>query len=214
MTTRPQNKHDLKANIERAYFHYPYIAKTSCVDIIQFVERFTRFELYPNIQMFGVSDHRNWERLVRNYLEEVHSFIDLQRKTFPAITTFLGKELEADRKAIIEPIPIDSLIIQELRRQVHHENTHLVHITTAGTRAGIYPAIPLVQINRTWFKRQEIIDRVDEVMENPETLWHVFGHHCDHFVHSSNKIGNMLLEHLGYPPAKSPRKYDFKIKNS
>ena len=100
----PPSKYDLKTNVERVYFHYPYIAKTSVVDIIQYIERFIRFELYSDITMFGVSDHRHWERLVRNYLEEVHSFIDLQRKTFSAVEKFLDKDLAAERNAIIDPI--------------------------------------------------------------------------------------------------------------
>lgn len=213
MTKMPPTKHDLKSNIERVYFHNPYIAKTSVVDIVQFIERFIRFELFHDIHMFGVSDHRNWERLVRNYLEEVHSFIDLQRRTFSAVENLLDKDLAVERKVLIEPIPIDSLIIKELRNRVHHESNHLIFISETVTTSGVYPAIPLVMLNWNWFSQQELIDRVKEVMTNPERLWLVFGNHCDHFVNSSNKIGNMLLEKLGFPNAKAPRKYGFKTRN-
>lgn len=202
--TNSLHRHNLKSSIERVYFHNPYIVKTSCVDIIQYIERFTRFGLYPNVQMFGVSNSRNWERLVRNYLEEAHSFIDLQRRTIAAVEKYLGNDLEAERKAIIEPIPVDSSIIKELRTQIHHEDAALINIVASYGGGQNYPAIPMVMIRRDWFKKKEEIDRVDEVMNNLGLLWHVFGTHCDHFVNSSNKIGNMLFEHLGYPTIPPP----------
>jgi|GEM_PF-2058993 len=210
MTKRPLEKHNLKLNIERVYFHNAYVAKTSFVDLIQFVERFIRFELFHSIRMLGVSDSRNWERLVRNYLEEVHSFIDLQRRTFSLVKQLLGQDFAAERRAIVEPLPIDSLIIQELRRQVHHESAHIIFITETATKAGDYPAIPIVMLRSTWFSEQAVIDRVVDVMTNPERLSLVFHTHCDHFVNSSNRIGNMLLEKLGFPSSKPTPKYGFK----
>lgn len=210
MTKSPPTKHELKSNIERVYFHNPYIVRTSLVDIIQFIERFIRFDLFHDITMFGISDQRNWERLVRNYLEEVHSFIDLQRRTFSAVENLLNHNFSAERTEILEPISIDSMIIKELRNQVHHESNHLIFISETETTSGMYPAIPIVRLDRSWFNEQMVIDRVDDVMTNPERLWHVFGSHCEHFVISSNRIGNMLLDKLGIQNVKPPRKYDFK----
>lgn len=193
------DKSTLIDNIKRGYFHNPYIAKLSCVDIIQFIERFIRFDLYPSIDIVGVKDQREWERLVRNYLEEVHSFIDIQRKIAAGFSKFVEIDLEPVCRSIIEPVPIDSKIVQELRRRVHHESIHIIYICETWDRGGYIPAIPHIQISDEWFSDELIKARVRETWDNRKLLWHLFGTHCDHFIDTSNSIGNVLLEKLGQP---------------
>lgn len=202
------DKHTLIGNIHRGYFHNPYIAKLSCVDIVQFIERFIRFDLYPRIDIVGVKDQREWERLVRNYLEEAHSFIDIQRKVAAGFSKFMEVDLEPICRPIIDPIPIDSKIIQELRRQIHHESISIIHILETIGPYGHIPAIPYIQISEDWFTDESIKTRVREIWNNPRLLWSMFGTHCDHFVNTSNAIGNVLLEKLGQPPILPRRQKD------
>jgi len=193
-------KGELKSNIERCYFHHAYIAKLSCVDIIQFFERFTRFNLYPRIEIVGVTGQREWERLVRNYLEEVHSFIDLQRRVVSAASEFSGTDLKEIARSIYLPLPVDSIIINELRRQIHHESVHIIYVAEMfGSSFGMIPAIPHIRIEKDWFTDEGVKARLKELQEKPEHLSLIFGTHCEHFISSSNAIGNSLLERFGFP---------------
>lgn len=197
---------ELIRNITKAYFHNPYILRLSCVDLIQFVERFTRFNLYPEIKLVGFLEQRNWERIVRNYLEEFHSFIEFQRNIQASFSRSTGEDVDAIRTIIVNPLPVDSRIIQELRRRVHHEEgDDVIKIIEAfSPRFGHIPAIPLILISQDWFSDGELKARALSILDDPKSLWNTFAHHCDHFIQSSNNIGNEFFRILGHktiPPS-------------
>ena len=88
--TSMTTKHELEQNVKIAFGHLPYMFKRTCVEIIQFFELFTKYDLINANTDVGFSEQMRWESLVESYLEKTHSCIDKQRKIISNVCDFLG----------------------------------------------------------------------------------------------------------------------------
>ena len=188
----------LKQNIKISFFHYPYLLKKACIDIVQFIELHTRFEMYNQYDTHGFYEQLRWESLVMNYLELQHSYIDKQRKTNSNFTDHTGIDLNQKREDIIGMPTIEHQLLSKARRAIHHKAYSITHFSAVPDKNN--KSMPSPDI--TWHNIELNSDERTYVTENffngGDKLSTLFLSHCKMFITTSSKLGNMYLNEENY----------------
>jgi len=187
---------ELIQQINKAYTHNPYILKKSLIEIVQFIEEFTKYRMYDQYETVGLSEQLKWESLILIYCELFHSFVDKQRKIYKIYKDLTGLNLDKERNEIINTSVIEHKILIELRNAIHHYAINFTRFSARADQNG--KSIPSPNIE--WHNVNLNNDLVKYVDKNyflgGEKLIHLFSNHCQDFISINSKLNIMLLEKI------------------
>jgi hypothetical protein len=136
--------YELHQNVNIAFGHFPYMLKRTCVEIIQFIELFVKYDIINAQTDTGFAEQLRWESMVESYLEKTHSYVDKQRKVYSNVCDELGINLDVERDAIVLPISIEHAIVTKLRRAHHHSALMVTRFSMRGDANNMAQPMPSI----------------------------------------------------------------------
>ena len=211
------HQHEVLQNIKIAYFHYGYLQKKACINIIHLIEKYRKYELYDEGNLHGFHEQLEWESLVIVYLEQTHAFIDKQRKAYKALCNFTNHTYDEERKKIIGENQIEHRLIVKARNAIHHNAFQITRFSVDGNEKNM--AVPSPNIE--WYKVDLSQHEKDYVNKHLPLgglkLIPFFSNHCSNFITSSAKLGQFLIDQLNRNKAlneKTKKEHSVKAESS